>query len=123
MKDKIIKEISNSIKNAINKQPEEINCLDIYRVNEDTEVYLTSLASDIDQIYTWLDITAANENGLVYEQLNSEIYKMDYIKFQNLSEEEQYKELYEVSNRLLSKATYVAEELSKQYNSSYVCLI
>ena len=48
---------------------------------------------------------------------------MDYIKFQNLSEEEQYKELYEVSNRLLSKATYVAEELSKQYNSSYVCLI
>lgn len=123
MKDKIIKEISNSIKNAINKQPEEINCLDIYRVNEDTEVYLTSLASDIDQTYTWLDITAANENGLVYEQLNSEIYKMDYIKFRNLSEEEQYKELYEVSNRLLSKATYVAEELSKQYNSSYVCLI
>lgn len=123
MKDKIIKEISNSIKNAINKQPEEINCLDIYRVNEDTEVYLTSLASDIDQTYTWLDITAANENGLVYEQLNSEIYKMDYIKFQNLSEEEQYKELYEISNRLLSKATYIAEELSKQYNSSYVCLI
>lgn len=123
MKDKIIKEISNSIKNAINKQPEEINCLDIYRVNEDIEVYLTSLASDIDQTYTWLDITAANENGLVYEQLNSEIYKMDYIKFQNLSEEEQYKELYEVSNRLLSKATYIAEELSKQYNSSYVCLI
>ena len=123
MKDKIIKEISNSIKNAINKQPEEINCLDIYRVNEDTEVYLTSLASDIDQTYTWLDITAANENGLVYEQLNSEIYKMDYIKFQNLSEEEQYKELYEVSNRLLSKATNIAEELSKQYNSSYVCLI
>lgn len=123
MKDKIIKEISNSIKNAINKQPEEINCLDIYRVNEDTEVYLTSLASDIDQTYTWLDITAANENGLVYEQLNSEYIKMDYIKFQNLSEEEQYKELYEVSNRLLSKATYIAEELSKQYNSSYVCLI
>lgn len=123
MKDKIIKEISNSIKNAINKQPEEINCLDIYRVNEDTEVYLTSLASDIDQTYTWLDVTAANENGLVYEELNSEIYKMDYIKFQNLSEEEQYKELYEVSDRLLSKATVIAEELSKKYNSDYVCLI